>query len=609
MGYVFSRPSDVKPFAYLSIPAGSQQYDIILVGAGPAGCVLANRLSEGGKYRVLLIEAGVDNSKETFTKIPATWARTLWTGIDWQYYTTPQKHLDGRSLFWPRGKVLGGSSSINALIYHCGAPADFDAWAEEEGAAGWGYKDLAPYFRLSETYTPKEHHADVDQTHRGTSGPWQTSFSPPTPVLQKYVSAAQTVGIPYTPDLNTPAGTEGVNQLSTFIDQKGHRSSGATAYLTPDVLTRENLTVLTGARCTRVLLLEGKAVGVELVDEQSRTVAKEVYVSEGGEVIVCAGAVNTPQLLMLSGLGPKEELEKVGVQCVRDLPMVGKNLQDHLQTCICIRTKPGRSLDFLATSPLQSLFPLVQWMLGFKGLLTRNGAEVAAFCRMDDPKFGFDGPTHGEYKSNAHPGTPDMEIIAAPVSFVNHGAVKGPWMRGITIDPVLLQPKSKGWVTLRSNDVWEYPEIEPNYFSDPSDYQCLVRGVRVALRIARSSPLVEEFDLRTGKHPNVCKDTEEDCYNMGDSKEEDLSDEEIGEWVKRKAETLYHPCCSARMGKSPEDSAVDLELRVHGIDRLRLVDTSVFPRIVSGHTTAPVIAVAEKAAVLIRSALAGREGK
>ncbi|KZO94553.1 GMC oxidoreductase [Calocera viscosa TUFC12733] len=602
MGFLFSKPSPLKPFSYLSTPTASQsqtqpreQYDIILIGAGPAGCVLANRLSEGGKWNVLLVEAGGDNEKETFTKIPATWARNLWTGVDWQYYTTPQPNMSNRSLFWPRGKVLGGSSSINALIYHHGAPADFEDW-QRGGAEGWGYEELAPYFKKSEHHTPHTAHSDIDLTHRGSTGPWHTSFSSSTPIMTSYISSAQAIGIPYIPDFNTPQGTTGAAQLSTFVDPKGHRSSGATAYLTPDVLARENLTVLTGTRCLRVLLRSGRAVGVELANEAEHSAVQTVYVREGGEVVLCAGAINTPQILLLSGLGPRKHLEDVGVECLGDLPQVGRNLQDHLQTCIPIRTKPGHSLDYLQLSPLRSLPSLVRWMLGWGGLLTGNGAEAAAFCRVDDP-------------SNAHPGAPDIEIVAAPVSFVNHGRFKAPWMRGITIDPYLLQPRSKGWVELRSKDPWEYPIIEPNYFSDPSDLQCLVRGVRLSLRIARAPPLVNSLDLRPGKHPNVYKDREEEVYNMGDSREEELGDDEIAEWVRKNAETIYHPCCTARIGKSAEDSVVDTQLRVHGVDRLRIVDVSVFPRIVSGHTTAPVIAIAEKAAEIIRLALTEREAK
>ncbi|KZT60497.1 GMC oxidoreductase [Calocera cornea HHB12733] len=605
MGFLFSKPSPLRAFPYLSTPAAPEGWDIILIGAGPAGCVLANRLSEGGKLRVLLVEAGGDDSKETLTQIPATWARNLWSAIDWQYYTTPQANMDGRSLFWPRGKLLGGSSSINALIYHHGAPADFDAWAAG-GAEGWAYKDLAPYFIKSETHTPHTAHADIDLQHRGSSGPWHTSFSPATPIMGAYIAAAQQVGIPYIPDLNTPQGTVGVTQLSTFVDRKGHRSSGATAYLTPDVLARDNLTVLTGTRCLRVLLKDTRAVGVELASESDHAQTKQVFIREGGEVVLCAGAINTPQLLMLSGLGPREGLEKAGVEVVRELPQVGKNLQDHLQTCIPIRTHPGHSLDWLALSPLRSLPHLLRWMMGWGGLLTGNGAEVAAFCRVDDPRFKLDTPAAGPYTSNAHPGAPDIEIVAAPVSFVNHGRFKAPWMRGITIDPYLLQPRSKGWVGLRSKDPWEYPVIEPNYFADPSDLQCLVRGVRLALRIARSPPLVGSLDLRPGGHPNTYKDREEEVYGMGDCREEELADGEIEQWVKRNAETIYHPCCTARIGKSAQDSVVDTQLRVHGIDRLRVCDASVFPRIVSGHTTAPVIAVSEKAAEIIRQALTER---
>ncbi|KZT60496.1 GMC oxidoreductase [Calocera cornea HHB12733] len=605
MGFLFSKPSPLKSFSWLESKEGqSAGFDVIIIGSGPAGCVLANRLSEDGKHRVLLVEAGVSNEKETFTKIPATWPKNITSPIDWQYYTAPQENLDGRKLSFPRGKVLGGSSSINALMYHHGAPSDYDAW-ENEGAPGWGYKEISRYLKKAEHHTPHAKHGDA--AHRGTDGPFHTGFHWPSPIVDPWIKSFESLGVPYTPDLNTPKGTMGATTFSTFVDPKGHRSSGATAYLTPDVLARPNLTVLVTTRCTRVLLDGTRAVGVELADENKHENTRKVYVSGKGEIILSAGAINTPQLLMLSGLGPKKELDRVGIECRVDLPAVGQNLQDHPCPALRFRMKPGKSLDWLATSPMAGLPHLLRWMMGWKGIMSWNGAGEAAFIRTDDPLWGFDKPGSALYHSNANPSAPDMELMSAPMTFVNHGQFVRPWFNGLSILPYVLQPASRGSLTLKSKDPFEYPIIDPNYFSVPDDLQCMIRGVRVALRVARTSPLAELFDFHAPlPDPNACTSEEEQVYAMGDCREEDLSDGDIEKWVKRNVETVYHPVCTARIGKTAVDSVVDTELRVHGVDRLRVCDASVFPRIISGHPTAPIIAISEKGAEIIGLALGQR---
>ncbi|KZO94556.1 GMC oxidoreductase [Calocera viscosa TUFC12733] len=600
MGKIFSSP--VKNFSWLE--QAEQDFDVIIVGSSPSGCVLANRLSEDGRTKVLLIEAGETNSNKLWTKIPATWSKTLWSSYDWQHYTAPQKNLNNRKLFWPRGKLLGGSSSINVLIYHHCAPSDYDKW-EEMGCEGWGYEGLRPALLKSERYTPHKGHEDVNESERGKDGPWQTTFGDAQPIMKNFVSAAEEVGIPYNPDLNTPRGTIGATQFSTFVDQKGHRSSGATAYLTPEVLARPNLTVVTSTLTTKIILSsDGKrAIGVEVADDKKRMGRLTIFAKK--EVILTAGTINTPQLLMLSGIGPKEQLEQHDIPCKHDLPHVGQNLQDHLQVPVLFRAKKGRTMDWLAGNPIMALPALIRWLLNLKGPMTTNCAEVAAFFRTDDPKLNFEEPDEKmPYVSNANPGAPDIEIMGVPVGVVKFGHKQAPkGTNAITMMPYLLQPESMGSITLKSDNPFEYPDIDPNYLSTQTDVTCLVRGVRTAMRIARANPLVEDLALRDVKDPNMVSSEEEDVYNLGDAREEKLSDEEIAKWCKRKAETLFHPTGTARMGRSIEDSVVDTKLKVHGLEGLRVVDASVFPRTVSGHTMAPVIAVAEKAADIIKESL------
>ncbi|KZT60495.1 GMC oxidoreductase [Calocera cornea HHB12733] len=603
MGKIFSSP--VKDFSWLE--QAEHDFDVIIVGSSPSGCVLANRLSEDGRTKVLLIEAGETNANKLWTKIPATWSKTLWSSYDWQHYTAPQRSLNNRALFWPRGKLLGGSSSINVLIYHHCAPSDYDAWRDEMGCEGWGYEDVQPGFRRSEGYTPGKGHEDVDESERGRDGPWQTGFGEAQPIMRNFVRAAEEVGIPYNPDLNTPRGTIGATQFSTFVDQKGHRSSGATAYLTPDVLARPNLTVVTSTLTTRIILSsDGKrALGVEVANDKNRTGPRRTIFARK-EVILAAGTINTPQLLMLSGIGPREQLEQQHIPCAHDLPHVGQNLQDHLQVPVLFRAKKGRTMDWLAGSPVRALPALLRWCLGFKGPMTTNCAEVGAFFRTDDPKLDFDEPDEKiPYVSNANPGAPDIEIMGVPVGVVKFGHVRAPkGTNAITLMPYLLQPESRGSITLKSASPFEYPAIDPNYLSTQTDVTCLVRGVRMAMRIARANPLVEDLALRDDvTDPNMIRSEEEEVYNLGDAREETLSDEQIARWCRRKAETLFHPTGTARMGRSSEDSVVDTKLKVHGVGGLRIVDASVFPKTVSGHTMAPVIAVAEKAADIIKESL------
>ncbi|KAG8775870.1 hypothetical protein FRC12_001229 [Ceratobasidium sp. 428] len=562
-----------------------KSYDYVIVGGGTAGCVLANRLTEDPNVSVLVIEAGGDPLDQLFSRIPLTFAKLFKTDVDWAYNTQPQSAMNNRSLFWPRGKMLGGCSSINAMMYtHC-APSDYDEWNID----GWRYDDLKHYFRKAERFTPHVAHPMVDKTHRGDEGHWRTGYSYITDMGKTWIESCKEVGIPYNPDINTPAGTIGVSEVITFINPKGERSSTSTSYLPTPILARPNLHVLINSRTTRILFdASSRAVGVEIA--QSAT-GDRFRVGASKEVLLCGGAVGTPQILMASGVGPKEELVKAGVEVVKDVPHIGRNMFDHLLGTVIFRAT--ESLDYLG-SPVGSLLPLARWMTTGKGPLTSNVAEAAAFFRSDDQKlFGADRPSSEDTTSGKN--APDMELICASLAFAQHGfRAPAPGEKAFTIATTLLRPQSAGYVTIKSGDVWEDAVIQPNYLSTTHDIKVMVQGVRMALRVAHTGPLASKLVFQPEN-----KDTNS-IFFMGDADPETVTDEVIEGWLMREAETLYHPVGTARMGTSIENSVVDSSLRVHGISGLRIVDASIFPAQLSGHPCAGVVAAAEKAADLIK---------
>lgn len=565
-----------------------KSYDYIIVGGGTAGCVLAHRLSEDENVSVLLIEAGKDSLDQLFSRIPLTFGKLFKTEADWAYNTQPQPKLDGRSLFWPRGKMLGGCSSINAMMYmHC-APSDYDAW----GVEGWKYNDMKQYFRKSENFTPHIAYPTVDNTHRGDKGHWQTGYSYITDLGKLWIESCKTVGIPHNPDINTPAGMIGVTHVISHVNPSGERSSTSSAYLPTPVLDRPNLKVLIDSRITRVLFddalgSEPRVVGVEIAQSAN---GPRFRVGAAKEVILSAGAIGTPQILMASGVGPRGELEGASVRVVKELPHVGKNLYDHLLGCILFRAT--ESLDYLSTTS-GSLLPLARWMMTGQGPLTSNLAEACAFFRSDDKKL-FGSSAGSLEDTSSGPGAPDLELVCANLAFCEHG-FRGPpaGEMAFTIAPVLLRPQSAGHVTIASGNVWENAIIEPNYFSTPNDIKTLIQGVRLALRVAHTEPLKSKLMFK----PNT---DESSVFFMGDADPDTVTDAQIEAWLRRNVETIYHPVGSARMGSSESDSVVDASLRVHGIRGLRVVDASIFPQQVSGHPVAAVVAVAEKAADLIK---------
>ncbi|MGH9744758.1 MAG: GMC family oxidoreductase [Candidatus Acidiferrales bacterium] len=526
------------------MPSQTNTYDYIVVGAGSAGCVLAARLTEDPRTRVLLLEAGGrDSAREVH--IPAAFSKLYKTVVDWNYSTEPEPHLHNRRLYWPRGKMLGGSSSMNAMIYMRGNPLDYDYWASL-GNEGWGFQDVLPYFKKSEMQErgSSEHH--------GASGPLHVSdLRFVNPLTRAFLSAAAELRIASNSDFN--GATQDGAGLYQVTQKSGRRHSTADAYLKP-VRGRQNLTVATGAHATRVLMENHRAVGVAYLREGAETIARA-----DREVILAGGSINSPQLLLLSGIGPANELNRAGVRSVHDLPGVGKNLQDHVMV----------SVGYLCTKPVsmanaESLPNFLQYLLLRRGPLTSNVAEAGIFAR-----------TRGEIS------IPDLQLLFGPAYYVNHG-LDPRKEHCFGFGPTLIAPQSRGSISLKSTNPLDPPAIRANYLSTDADMRVIVEGVKLSRQLVRSKPFA---DYRGGElHPGA---------NV-------QSDGEIAEFIRAEAQTLYHPVGTCKMGSDPM-SVVDARLRVHGIDGLRVVDASVMPRIIAGNTNAPTIMIAEKAADMIRA--------
>jgi choline dehydrogenase len=514
-------------------------FDVILVGAGSAGCVLAGRLSEERSCRVLLLEAGGPDRRQEI-HIPAAFCKLFRTDCDWAYETEPEPNLSGRRLFWPRGKVLGGCSSINAMIWIHGHRSDYDGW-ERLGNAGWSYREVLPYFRRAED------NSRGASDYHGTGGPMPVGeLLCPNPLSRRFLDACFEVGITANADFNG-AEQEGAG-FYQVSQRAGRRASAAVAYLRP-ALFRPNLTVRTEAHVQRVILESGRAVGVEYRH------AGRSMIARGGEVILCGGAINSPQMLVLSGVGPEAHLHDKGVPVAVDLPGVGENLQDHLLagvSCAC----SGRTLD---SAP--NLFDTLRYLFGRRGRLTSNIGEAGAFVRTS-PELS----------------APDVQLIFAPAYFVQHGFVR-PKGGGYSVGVVVLRPKSRGRIRLKSNDPLAPPCIEPNYLDQPDDLDVQLAGLKLARRITRASAFAP---VRRSE------------YLPGD----DVSDDGLIRYLRDYCETLYHPVGTCRMGRDPL-AVVDHQLRVHGVAGLRVVDASVMPTIPGGNTNAPTIMIAEKASDLI----------
>lgn len=516
-------------------------FDVIVIGAGSAGCVLAHRLSSDPSTRVLLLEAGgPDRAKEI--AIPAAFSKLFKTDADWSFETVEQEHLDGRRLFWPRGKTLGGTSSINAMIYIRGHRHTFDHWAEL-GNRGWSYDDLLPLFKRS------ERHEDGASDYHGGDGALCVSRPRDANVLSSvFVDAASSLGLPRNDDFNGEHQTGvGIYQLT---QRKGRRHSTADAFLKP-ALGRTNLTVETGAPVTRIRFDGQRATGVEYRQGDSS------HTASAGRIVLSGGAVASPQLLMLSGVGPAHELERHGIEIVADRPGVGENLIDHLQVPVNYFCRRPVTL-----AAAETLGQLLRYLVFKKGLLSSNVAEAGGFTRVD-----------------ASLPMPDLQFHFGPTFFVDHG-FDGPKEHGFGLHPTLIRPKSRGRITLRSASPSDAPLIDPGYLSDPADLELLVAGIRLGRRILAAAPFDE---YRGDEHlPGPAAD----------------NDEALRGAVRRWAETIYHPVGTCRMG-TDDRAVVDELLQVHGIEGLTVADASIMPTIPNGNTNAASIMIGEKASEIL----------
>ena len=528
-------------------------YDYIIIGAGSAGCVLANRLSEDPDCKVLLLEAG-PRDWHPFIHMPAGLAKLVGQkGVNWNYDTAPQPHLDGRALWWPRGKVLGGSSSINAMCYIRGVPADYDGWAAQ-GAAGWDWDTVLPYFIRSEGNT-----RGGDALHGGDGPLTVSDLRYVNPLSYAFIEAGQQAGYAHSHDFNGPVQA-GVG-LYQVTQRDGARCSAAVAYLAP-ARTRPNLTVHTHALVSRITFERAASASPRANGVTYSMRGKAFHQPAAREVIVCGGAVNSPQLLMLSGVGPAAELRRHGIAVVADAPDVGANLQDHLDICTLQHCPPRLSYDRLGD--LRIAFDY--FLRGHRGPGSSNIAEAGGFVRS---RLASDARC-------------DVQFHFVPAMLDDHGRhrLAGD---GYTLHACFLHPRSRGRIALTSNRAGDKPRIEANYLGDAEGFD-LKMMVQCA-RLAREVFAQKAFDPYRGAPIFPARS--------------DLSDTELAAFVRAKAETVYHPVGSCRMG-SDAAAVVDPQLRVRGVDGLRVVDASVMPTLPSGNTNAPTIMIAERAADLIR---------
>ena len=527
-------------------------YDVVIAGADSAGCVLAARLSENPRIRVLLVEAGGRDNYH-WIHVPIGYLYCIGNPrTDWMYKTAPEPNLGGRELLYPRGRVLGGSSSINGMLYVRGQAADYDGW-RQAGCTGWGWDDVAPLFRKSEDYFAgaSEHH--------GAGGPWRIEKQRLRwDILDDWARAAEVAGIPCVDDFNT-GDNEGVGYFK--VSQKGGwRVSAARSFLRP-AMKRPNLTVMTGRQVRRVVFEGRRAVGLELSADGGSEIVR------GGRVVLSAGAVGTPQILQLSGVGPGALLQDMGIPVLRDAP-VGENLQDHLQIRCAWKVTGARTLNQLARGWWGKGMIGAEYLLRRTGPMSMAPSQLGAFAR-----------------SSPDVATPDLEWHVQPLSLEAFGQALHDFP-AITASVVPLRPESRGHVRITSPDASDAPRIAPNYLSTPGDRLTAARAIRMTRRIMRQEPLAryrpEEFK------PGGDVD----------------GDEALADAAGRIGSTIFHPVGTARMGADP-GSVVDPSLRVRGIEGLRVVDASIMPTITSGNTNAPTIMIAEKAAMLIADELRG----
>ncbi|MCC6468235.1 MAG: choline dehydrogenase [Alphaproteobacteria bacterium] len=527
---------------------GEPEFDYIVVGAGSAGCVLAGRLTESGRHRVLLLEAG-PRDRNPWVHIPLGYARLFKnTRLNWMYQSEPEPELNGRQVYQPRGKVLGGSSSINGLLYLRGQKEDFDHW-RQLGNAGWGFDDVLPYFRKSEH---QQHGADE---FHGTGGPLAVSDpTEPHPLCEAFIQAAGQAGIPRNDDFNG-ATQEGAGYFQ-MTARNGLRCSAAVAFLRP-ARNRRNLTVATGALAARLLFEGTRAVGVEYRRNGAVHTARA-----GREILVAGGAYNSPQLLQLSGVGPAELLRQHGIPVVADMPGVGYDLQDHPQVRMIFKCKQKVTLNDTMQSWFRTGVMGARLLLQRKGMLTVSAGYAGAFFRTD-PRLA----------------TPDVQVHFINFSTTKMGDQLHPFS-GFMASICVLRPESRGSVTIKSADPAAPPAIRLNYMSAESDRRSMIEGLKRLRRVMQAPAMAPFLDEEYDPGARVASDADWLGY------------------VRERTSTIFHPSCTCRMG-SDATAVVDQQLRVRGLQGLRVVDASVMPSLVSGNTNAPVIMIAEKASDLV----------
>ncbi|KAG7089477.1 hypothetical protein E1B28_011159 [Marasmius oreades] len=611
----------ITDFSKVALPATSKgngpdtTFDVIIVGGGTAGCALAARLSEDPSISVLLLEAG-GSGRMIFTTIPSAFSKLFWNPqYVFQFRTEPQENARSLRKFWPRARMLGGCSSINAQMAQYGAPGDFDQWAKIIRDQEWDWKNFGQAFRKFESYTPNPNYPNVSTALKGSSGPVEVGYNGYYgDSARDFVESCLNKGIPLKHDFNTTDGPNGVNRIMTYIDKSVRRVSTESAYLTTEVLNRPNLKVVINATVTKLLFRtstgqagekEKKVVGVDFAQNEKgkvwRAKARE-------EVVLCGGAINSPQLLLLSGIGPSEHLSSHNIEVIHDLPGVGKHLVDHPVVDFWFKDKSKQAPSFLIPQGVGDVVSTIKEAAMYygssgKGKLGTNWGEAACFVRSDDPAIF--PPTEypippcirkrageGEmiYDSTSGPTSPDLEIFITTLGYKKHG--KWSWKYPtFALHACLLRPLSRGELQLKSASPWDHPIMDPKYLSSEDDLAKLVRGARFCLNLARTEPINSRIDH-----------TDQDGL---DGKTYMKTDEELEEIVKDRVETLYHPTSTCRMAPPEDGGVVDSHLRVYGIKGLRVCDASVFPEIVSGHTAGASIAVAEKCADIMKGELRG----
>ena len=533
------------------------EFDYIIIGAGSAGCVLANRLSENANNKVLILEAG-GNDTNLNIRIPGAYANLHNSKDNWNFWTEPQEHVLNRKIYLPRGKTLGGSSSINAMVYVRGNRSDYDRWAEL-GNKGWSYNEVLPYFIRSEKH---EQANKVDVGYHGNDGELNVTFPTrfKTPFADAFVESCAKVGIPNNPDYNGEK-QEGAS-ISQCTIKDGKRCSSAVAFLKP-TLNRPNLTAIRHAQVTKILFEGKKAVGVEYIKD-----SKKQKVFSTREIILSAGALQSPQILLLSGIGDYKTLETHGIHPVHELKGVGQNLQDHLFLPVSCEANVQKGLNQYIPL-MKQLRAAWDYFVNKKGPFNATPLEAMAFLNIDDK----DAPVN-------------FQLHFAPIwggkgyDYDLYDLKSLPTVDGFTILPTLLRPKSRGFVSLRSNNPTDAPLVQPNFLKEKEDLDILVKGVKLAMEIFKQSAFKKY--IKTQAPP----------INIE-------SEAAIIQHIKKTVETVYHPVGTCKMGND-EMSVVAADLKVHGIEGLRVADASIMPEIVSGNTNAPTIMIGEKAADLIK---------